>query len=169
MNFNDLINSFRDIGGFTVFLPFVLIFAISFAVLNKSKILGSKKNIDAIVALVIGLLLVQNQSIVGIINTFLPNISLVLIVIIMFLLVVGIFVGGEHKWASGGWLIAAIIISVIFVGWSFFASSVSDRWNLPSWLTNIDSQTISVIIFIAIFLVVIFWMSKGEGGGKKEP
>ena len=87
----------------------------------------------------------------------------------MFLLVLGIFTGEHKPWASGGWLTAAIIISVIFVGWSFFASSVSDRWNLPYWLTNIDSQTISVIIFIAIFLVVIFWMSKSEGGGKKEP
>ncbi|MFH0936379.1 MAG: hypothetical protein V1815_01715 [Candidatus Woesearchaeota archaeon] len=162
MNFNDLVNSFKDIGGFDVFLPFVLIFTISFAVLQKAKILGDKKNINAVVALVIGLLLVQNQNIVNIINTFLPNISLVLVVILMFLLVVGIFVGGEKRWDTGGWYVAAIIISIIFVGWSFFASSVSDRWNLPYWLTNIDSQTISVIIFIAIFLIVIYWISKEE-------
>ncbi len=167
MNFNDLIQSFKDIGGFDVFLPFVLIFTISFAVLQKAKILGDKKNINAVVALVIGLLLVQNQNIVNIINTFLPNISLVLVVILMFLLVVGIF-AGEHKgWTSGGLYAAAIIISIIFVAWSFFASSVSDRWNLPYWLTNIDSQTISVIIFIAIFLVVIFWMSKESKEEKK--
>ena len=88
MNFNDLIQGFKDIGGFDVFLPFVLIFTLSFAILNKSQILGAKKNIDAIVALVIGLLLVQNQNIVGIINTFLPNVSLVLVVILMFLLVI---------------------------------------------------------------------------------
>ena len=165
MNFNDLIQGFKDIGGFDVFLPFVLIFTLSFAILNKSQILGAKKNIDAIVALVIGLLLVQNQNIVGIINTFLPNVSLVLVVILMFLLVLGIFAGEHKPWASGGLLIAAIIISVIFVGWSFFATSVSDRWNLPYWLTNINSQTITVIIFIAIFLLVIFWMSKEEKKG----
>ena len=40
-------------------LPFLLVFTLVFAVLQKSKILGdNKKQIDAIVSLVVGLLLI---------------------------------------------------------------------------------------------------------------
>ena len=50
-------------------LPFILIFTVVFAILQKSSILGKdKKQIDAMVALVFGLITITFARAVGIIN-----------------------------------------------------------------------------------------------------
>ena len=47
-----------------VILPFLLVFAVVFAILQKTKILGEgKKQIDAIVSLVIGLIVIAFSQI----------------------------------------------------------------------------------------------------------
>ena len=55
-------------------LPFLLIFTIVFAVLQKAKILGEgKRQIDAIVALVVGLLFISFAQAVGIAVLYFTN------------------------------------------------------------------------------------------------
>ncbi len=54
-NFGDTINLLREVGVFDFLLPFLLIFSIIFAILEKTKILGEdKSNINIIVSTVIG-------------------------------------------------------------------------------------------------------------------
>ena len=97
---NPAIEFLRDFGLFDIILPFLLIFALIFAILEKTRVLGEeggkpKKNLNAIVAFVIGLLSIATANIVGIINEALPNIVLLLVVAISFLLLIGSF------WSSG--------------------------------------------------------------------
>src|SRR3989304_792800 len=91
-------------------LPFLLVFAIIFAVLQKSEILGKgKKQTDAIIALVAGLIVVAVGSATKIINNLLPVLAVGLVVLLVFFLLWGFaFKEGEfiiHKnvqWAVGG-------------------------------------------------------------------
>ena len=93
-----------DAWGLTdVLLPFLLIFAVMFAILQKTKIFGDRRNTNTIVALVIGLLVViphvtgvypTGYDVVEILNSALPSVSLVVIAVIMLLVLIGIF-GGE--------------------------------------------------------------------------
>src|SRR3989338_897960 len=79
----DIILYLQQLGVYDYFLPFLLIFAIIFAILAKTSILGKDKtNINAVISMVIGLLLVVQQNIVSIINSFLPRASLVIIILI---------------------------------------------------------------------------------------
>ena len=60
---------FQDFGLFDIVLPFLLIFAVVFAILEKTMILGSedgkpKRNINSIVSFVIALLVVATNKIV---------------------------------------------------------------------------------------------------------
>src|SRR3989338_1647654 len=74
-------------------LPFLLVFTISYAVLQKSKILGDKaKNFNVVVALVLGLLFIVphltstypvGYDPVVVMNSSLPSISLVAVASIM--------------------------------------------------------------------------------------
>src|SRR3989344_7385884 len=105
---------------FNLVLPFVLVFTIIFAVMQTTKILGGKRNIDAIIGLVFGFLLIRNQNIVDTINRFLPNISLLIVVILMVLLVIGVF-AGKTEWSTGVKGLAAVL-AVIIVLWIFGAS-----------------------------------------------
>ncbi|MBU0999624.1 hypothetical protein KKG24_05000, partial [Patescibacteria group bacterium] len=90
-NAYDFIYSFQDAGIFDIVLPFLLIFAIIFAVLEKGKIFGEKKsNINLVIALVIGLLVVIRTDIVSKINTYLPKMALIYVIAIGLLIFFGL-------------------------------------------------------------------------------
>lgn len=97
-NLNDVINFLLSSGVYNYFLPFLLIFAIIFAILEKTAILGEgKTNINVVVAVVTGLLLVAQQDIVNIILLFMPRVSLIIVVILMFLLVIAMLAGKKFE------------------------------------------------------------------------
>ncbi|MBU3940354.1 MAG: hypothetical protein KKH88_00280, partial [Nanoarchaeota archaeon] len=86
----------KEFGFFDVVLPFLLVFSISFAVLEKTKILGvesdgktPKKQINSMVAFVIGMIVVATNKIVTILNEAIPNIVLLLVMIVLFLMLAG--------------------------------------------------------------------------------
>ena len=68
------VNFLKDFGFFDVVLPFLLVFTIVFAVLEKTLILGKeennkpKKNIDAMVAFSIALFVVAASNIVDVLQ-----------------------------------------------------------------------------------------------------
>jgi hypothetical protein len=171
----ELIDFFRDLedlGLTDVLLPFLLIFTIIFAILQKSKILGDqKKNLNVVVALVIGLLVViphvtnsypANADVVEIMNKAIPSVSLVVVAILMLFIIIGLF-GGEADWTGpiSGWV--AVIAFVIIV-WIFGAAS--DWWNGWRWFNDFfGSQTVAVIIIILVFALIIGFITAGEKTG----
>jgi hypothetical protein len=79
----------------TVLLPFLLVFVVMFAILQKSKILGDGKvQIDAIVALVIGLIIVGFPQPRDIVVGLMPWVAVGVAVILVFLILYG-FVAGD--------------------------------------------------------------------------
>ncbi len=186
------IDFFRDFGLFDVVLPFLLVFTIVFAVLEKTRILGAEKtkdgveipnkNLNSMVAFVIGLLVVAATNIVGIINESLPNVILLLVVSISFLLLIGAFMKtGELDFPKQhpGWykfFVIAMFVGVV----SIFLGAIKTKEG-KSFLTtvydyiinNFDSATFASIVIVIIIIIVIFVITRtpkpeGEGKGKKE-
>ena len=97
------VNFLKDFGFFDILLPFLLVFTIVFAILEKTMILGQennkpKKNINAMVAFSIALFVVAASNIVAVLQQSLPMVTLVLIVIVSFMLLMGSFMGtGEFS------------------------------------------------------------------------
>ncbi|MBD3310311.1 hypothetical protein GF351_03775, partial [Candidatus Woesearchaeota archaeon] len=101
-----------------VMLPFLLIFTIVFAVLQKTNILGTgRKNYNMVISLVLALLVViphvlgvlpEGRDPVNIINQSILSIAVILVAVVMLLLIIGIF-GGESKWTGAltGWVTIA--------------------------------------------------------------
>lgn len=78
-------------------LPFVLIFVLVFAILQKTKVLGEGKNqIDALVSLIVGLILIGFPVPRNFILNILPWIAVGLVVILMFILLYG-FIASDKK------------------------------------------------------------------------
>ena len=146
-------------------LPFLLIFAIVFAVLQKSEILGKgKKQTDAIIALVVGLIVVAVGSVTDIINNLLPVLAVGLVVLLVFFLLWGFaFKEGEftiHKnvqWAVGGLAAITVVVAALYYtgGMDYVKNLVSGGGS--SWVTNI----LFIVLAIAAVAVVI-----GFGGDK---
>src|SRR3989338_457105 len=101
-SFQDFLAGLEDIGFYEVALPFLLVFTITFAILQKIKIFGEKgKNFNAVIAVVMAFLVVRSQAIVEVMNTFLPQISLISIIIVVTLLLIGILLNKENASLTG--------------------------------------------------------------------
>ena len=73
-------------GFFNVVLPFLLVFTLIFAILEKTRILGtedgkSRKNLNAMLSFVFALFVVATKEIVLAIRGSLPQVALILIIV----------------------------------------------------------------------------------------
>jgi len=156
-----------------VILPFILIFTIVFAIMQKVKPLGSgeegarTKPFNVVIALVMALAVViphvlgyypPGADIVNIINAALPQVSIVLVAILMVLLIIGLF-GGKAEWggALSGWIAFFSFILVVYI----FGRSAGWFEYLPNWLYWLDNpDTQAMLIVVAIFAIIIWYITK---------
>ena len=166
----------KDFGFFDIVLPFLLIFAITFAVLEKTEIFGKdKKNINSMIAFVIGLLFVTVPKVVTVVQEALPNIGIMLVVLMSFMMLVGFFVvqsdKGEHffeKQVFLKWLFIIFVlvgVSIIFMDaigwWEDIWEGGGDFWSSTAGVTIL----FLAIIVGAILLIAKDWSKKGDSGG----
>src|SRR3989338_5040779 len=114
--FGNLAESLERIGFVDVLLPFLLIFTVIFAILEKTKILGEgKKSMNVGIAFIFALLVVvphvtgnfpAGYDPVAIINAALPSVSLVVVAIIALMILIGVFAGDKLVFgmSSAGWI-----------------------------------------------------------------
>jgi len=179
-NLADGIIMLQQLGVADVLLPFLLIFTVVFAVLQKSHVLGREsKKYNVIVAMVMGLALVfphvlghypPQSDPVNIINSALPSISVVVIAVLMVMLLLGVF-GAEFNLGGTGvntWILWLSIITVVYVfGTSagFFGNGV-----FPPWLWFLaDPNTQALLIMILVFGVIIWFITKEDKKDDKDP
>ena len=163
------INALDNWGLTDVMLPFLLIFVIIYAILQKTRILGEdRKNLNTIVALVVGLLVViphvtgrfpANADPVIIINEALPQVSIVLVAVVFLLIMIGVF-GQEHVFlgvSMPGWIafFSFIVILLIFGG-------AAGWWNgaFGTTLENFfGTDGIAIMIMLLVFGIIIAWVT----------
>ncbi len=184
MNFYDAIETLAESGFLDIFLPFMLIFVIVFAVLQKSNIFGTgeeKRKYNVILALVMGLAVVIPHALgtypvesdpVLMINNVLPNISLIMLAVIAFMLIVGVF-GANIKIGDNANLNAII---VIFAAISVVATfGVAAGWfgQLPFWLEFLADESTQVLFVTILIMGIIIWFitapKKDAANAKKHP
>jgi len=169
------IEFFRRFGVFDIILPFLLVFAVVFAILQKSEVLGKgQKNLDATVAFVVALLVVAATKIVGVINSSLPAVVLLIIVSLSFLLLVGMFVepGKVFENLQGAWakfLMVLLFIAVLLIFLGNIRLESGESW-LEYALSYVSAYwsgaVVGSIILAVIFIAAIIWITIGSG--KKE-
>lgn len=160
------ISWFESIGGFDVILPFLLIFAIVFAILDKTNLFGqNKRNINTIISIILAFFLIMQRDVVFLLQEFLPRVSMLIITLIMILIVIGTFGFGIGE----NWKGLSAIIGIVGVLWAYGASV---GWNVPA-LDYFTDQDVAVLLIIGIFLLVIWFIVKepettpGDGVSKK--
>jgi hypothetical protein len=164
----------KDFGLFDVILPFILVFAIVFSILEKTSLLGKKKqNLNSLVAIVFALLVITANKVVTAITNALPNILLLIIILVSFLLMLGILFKEEELDFSSkmpGWykfFVVLMFIGLIFIflGAYILDSGVSILSYIFSYLyAGMGNDLVGGIILIAILVGVIYFASKSSKG-----
>jgi hypothetical protein len=172
--FVDAICTLEGLGLLSVLLPFLLIFTLVFAVLQKSKILGDQSNrFNTVIAFVIAMATViphvigRGPDVVVIINRALPNVSVLMVAALMILLLIGVF-GKDVNFANtsaAGWI---VLLSIIAVAYTFLVAS-GVLASPPAWLNFlVDPQTRSLLIAILVFGIIVWFITKEEHPGTER-
>ncbi len=184
LDFRYMIQNLYNIGVLDILLPFILVFTLVFAVLQKTELLGKdkagnpRKNFNVIIALVMALGVIfpsvtgahvyGGVDVVQVINNAIPNVSLLIVGIIMVMLVTGVF--GKPLDTSQSYLGSGfIILSILTVGLIFaVAAGWIGRTYVPRWLYFLyDPQFQTLVITIVVFALIIHFITK-EDKPKKD-
>ncbi len=172
MGFPEMIQQLESYGVADVLLPFILVFTIVFAILTKTKILGDSeknKNFNVIIALVMGLGVViphvlgkypPGSDIVIIMNDALPNVSIILIAILMVMLIVGLF---GKPLGLGDNPISGWVVMLAFIAVGFIFGSSAGWWGSPlGILDNMNEETLNLLVIILVFGIIIWFITKDD-------
>ncbi|MFH1276587.1 MAG: hypothetical protein ABIH82_05745 [Candidatus Woesearchaeota archaeon] len=177
-SFRGVIEFLGEIGIYDIVLPFLLVFTIMFAILEKTKILGidkingqeyTKKNINAIFSFVVAFLVIASTQLVAIINQIMAHVVLLLILAISFLLLVGVFFQDKEfslqdypNWIKFFMILMFIGIVIVFLNaldWLKYIFAVFLYW---------DADWAGAIIFIVVIIGFMYYVVKEPDHKKTE-
>ncbi|MBI2043500.1 hypothetical protein HYT25_03875 [Candidatus Pacearchaeota archaeon] len=151
-------------------LPFLLVFFILFAILEKTKVLGERHQLNAFVSFIVGLIFVGAIFPKEVVGNLILFLTVAMIVVFVTLLLWGFISGGDAKlegWVkklSGIVLIAAVIIAIFWaVGLRVeFLNNLVDFLFYSSWSGTFWTNVL-FIGAIAIAIAVVL-KTKGSSG-----
>ena len=161
VDFRFVIDQWQAVGVFDVLLPLLLVFALVFAILEKSKILGGYKSIDAVVSLIVSLFVIANPYVTELFVPIFSKAGLAIIILVAMLIIVGLFMTAEEPSttlktiaAIGGiglfiWLLMAV--SPYYIGYPWYSSFEFWWWNNATWFIP---TLVGVIGFVWIVTTV---------------
>ena len=177
--FQNAIAFLGHLGVYDVVLPFLLVFTLIFALLEKTRVLGvedghPKKNLNAMVAFVTGFLVVASADLVRTINNVLANSVLLVLFSVLFLMLAGSFYKDDEFDLSDSWkkffmffmFFGIVLIFLHATGWLYF---------LFSYLTgHIDGPVVGSFLLLGVVLAGMVWITSpssnsngNKGGGSK--
>lgn len=151
-------------------LPFLLIFVILYAILEKTKLLGENRQANAIVSFVIGLIFVSVAYPKEIVGNMILFLTVAIVIVFVVLLIWGFVSGGNMKeniftgamkWVVLGVVLIAVTIAVLWatgVDTTVTNFLFHQEWSETFWLN---------FLFIAVIAIAMATMlGKATTGGK---
>jgi len=156
----DILQSWADFGVFAYVLPFLMIFAVVFGILNKTKILGDHKGVQATIAIAIGLLSLQFDYVANFFATIFPYAGMGIAVLLIGLILMGLVAkeGDQRPWI---WFGLGFVIFIIII-----LSTMSNLYWLGGGYIGQDlwRPVLAGVVIFGIMALIVFW-----GGGSKKP
>ena len=151
-------------------LPFLLVFILLYAILEKTKLIGDKHQINAIISFVIAALFVGVAYPTLVISNLILFLTIALVVVFVALLIWGFISGGENSFKlpdSKGLKITVFILVLVVVaiaviwatgaGGQVSGSLFGQDWSSSFWLN------LSFIVLIAVALALVLKSSGSSG------
>lgn len=149
--FGNILAQWEQLGVFSYVLPFLLIFAMIFGILQKIKIFGENgKAINAVIALSVGLMSLQFGFVPVFFSDIFPRLGVGLSVVLAGIILTGLFTDSKLTWiglALGG------VVFFVIMGTSF------EFGNTTFWF--FVQQNMATIIIVGIILAILYGVMFG--------
>ncbi|MFH1917734.1 MAG: hypothetical protein ABIJ14_01325 [Nanoarchaeota archaeon] len=149
-------------------LPFLLIWTVVFAILQKTKILGENKQVDSIIAVVVAFIFISVLQPKEIVSNMILFLTVALIVMFVGLLLWGFVSGKEMKadilsagWAK--WVFGIVIVVGVIIALIYSAGIDNTLITLlfqQSWSSTFWTNAIFIVVVAAALALVL------RSGGK---
>ncbi|MFH1451553.1 MAG: hypothetical protein ABIF88_00060 [archaeon] len=155
MTITDILNLWNEMGVFSYVIPFLLIFAVVYAILEKSGMLGDNKPIMSIVSAAIGLLALQFDYVSNFFAVIFPRFGIGLSIFLVLLILIGFFYK-EDSWGFDsavlwiGWLTGIGVVLWAISSWD----SWHDYYGFGGWFSDYIWSLIILGAVIAIIFIV---------------
>lgn len=159
----DLLNYWEQAGFFSYVLPFLLIFALVYAIIGNMKLFGQNKGVSAVIALCVGLLALQFDVVPLFFSEIFPRVGIALSVILAILILLGLFIDPTQKWMKYMLLGIAVIVLLVVL----FQQAYSSFWYDIFYF--FDAQTFSWLMLGLIVLVFIMIIVKPKMNNPELP
>jgi len=162
----DMLTQWNNAGFFQYLLPFLLIFALVFGILDRIGLFKTNKSISPIIALVVGLMALQFPMVSQFFAELFPRLGIALSIILIIMILLGLFLNSEGDSDPVKWVLlstAAIILVIVLVktagalGWS------SGWWWSDNW------PVVAGVVIILAAIGIIVGASSDKTFGKNVP
>ena len=172
--FTGILQYWVDLGLYDVFLPFIFMYTIVYAVLQKTNILGEYKNINSLVSFCIGFIATASIQTVTTVQMFFSATGFFVVAGLCVMILIGMFglksINTGDKWYNK--LPRNVVMIIIAIGF-FYLAAVGFGFDkaiiglIPAF-PNVVTQTILVGAVFVIIIWSIIGGSKGSGTPSKK-
>lgn len=173
-----VIQTWRKFGIFDFVLPFLLVFAIVYGILERTQLFGEKtgKSVNAIIAFAIAMTTSLTGWFIAFLTGFLPWVSTISIVIITGLMLVAIFAKdfeellegerGEKVLKYGAIIVVASLGAVLL----WLGSPILEQFEAQALLDSLGLTINDVwgIVFFLAFIAALFLIGRGGSSSSSE-
>jgi len=147
-----------------IILPFLLIFTVIFAILEKSKLLGEgKSQVNAIMGFVAAAIVIAFSNAVNIINQMTVFMVIVLMTLFVFMIIYGFAHGPSEKGDILGKGVKTVIGVIAFVGVVAAVLIFSGYWDkVYDFFTSSEIGANIVFLLLVVAAIVAVVYKKGE-------
>lgn len=169
----------EKIGVLDVVLPFLLVFTIMFAILEKTRVFGTetvegkqytKKNLNSLASFAVAFFAVASSRVVEALTQISANVVVLLFASVFFLMLVGSF---HHQTDEKGFALQGVwqglFILIMFVGlFGIFLNAIKTgektwlQW-IFDWLAQFSSNvSVATIVLIGLVVAAMLYITKTE-------
>ena len=177
--FRETLGFLDKIGVFDVVLPFLLIFTIVFAILEKTRVFGTekvgsetytKKNLNALASFAISFFAVASSKVVQAVTQISANVVVLLVAAVSFLMLIGSFPqqADEKGFYLQGWA-KTLFMLIMFLGlFGIFLNAIESNGRtwlqlIFDWLSQFSTNvSVATIVLIGLAIGAVAFITRSE-------
>ncbi|MCS7134295.1 MAG: hypothetical protein NZ889_00325 [Candidatus Pacearchaeota archaeon] len=154
-----MISQWAQLGVFNVLLPFLLVFAVVFAILEKIDLLKNR-GVHAIISLAVGFFTIANPYVISFFLPLFSNLGLGVAILIALVVVLGLAIHpGEKTWKTI-FLVMGVIIFIVVLG----KAGIFNYLNIFGYCDSYCQSTVVFFVIVGLAVLVALLYGKKEEG-----